>query len=226
MSVGWIARRLLGPAAFRVVGGWYRSIFVDLKKVAQCAAEIMPRNAHILDIGGGDGELINHLLSLRPDVRVTMIDIGESVGSFVVHEVRDRVTCLPKTSLSSYSSIAPESIQATLICDVVHHLGIGGRSAFFSELKAFLNQRTVPVVVIKDIEPGTFIGWLAEVTDKYITGDRGVAQIKGQDLRDFLTTYFPDYQVGETSLMQADPPNYCLTLRRRSNRNEVNAVEL
>ena len=62
MTIGKLARKLLGNKIFSIIARYYRAIFVDLEKVCRSFPEIED-NAHILDVGGGDGELINILLS-------------------------------------------------------------------------------------------------------------------------------------------------------------------
>jgi 16S rRNA G527 N7-methylase RsmG len=80
MALGQAIRRLLGPRLARFAGRCYRAIFVDLAKEAAALSTAIPRDAQVLDVGGGDGEPLNHLLALRPDLRVTTIDPGAVIG--------------------------------------------------------------------------------------------------------------------------------------------------
>jgi hypothetical protein len=74
MAPGALIRGVLGARLARRAGRWYRMIFVDLAKEAAALAAVIPLDARLLDIGGGDGEHLNHLLALRPDLRVTTLD--------------------------------------------------------------------------------------------------------------------------------------------------------
>jgi hypothetical protein len=65
MSIGSMARALLGKRWFPVVGGWYRSVFVDLARVVDGLPDL-PAAARVLHIGGGDGQMINILLARKP----------------------------------------------------------------------------------------------------------------------------------------------------------------
>ena len=80
MTPGKLARKILGRYTVPV-GQVYRRIFVDLGTIAKQFDGAIPRNAHILDIGGGDGALIEFLLERRPDLTVTMCDRAPSIGS-------------------------------------------------------------------------------------------------------------------------------------------------
>ena len=62
MPIGPFVRHLVGPRLERGLSDLYRRVFVDLDVVADVLARECPENARILDIGGGDGELINKLL--------------------------------------------------------------------------------------------------------------------------------------------------------------------
>ena len=79
-SPGQIARKLLGPA-FKPVGEVYRRLFVNLERIVDVLERELPREATVLDIGGGDGALIDRLLFRRPDVKVTMCDIAPAIGA-------------------------------------------------------------------------------------------------------------------------------------------------
>jgi hypothetical protein len=102
VALGAAIRRLLGARLARHAGRWYRAIFVDLAKEASALASVIPHDAHLLDIGGGDGEPLNHLLTLRPDLRVTTLDPGPVVGQWIDASFDGRVTRLPGTSLAQY----------------------------------------------------------------------------------------------------------------------------
>src|ERR1700690_2843040 len=97
MPIGPSIRRLLGAGLARRAGRWYRAIFVDLAREAAALASAIPYNAHVLDVGGGDGEPLNHLLGIRPDLRITTLDPGPVVGQWIDVCFDDRVTRLPST---------------------------------------------------------------------------------------------------------------------------------
>ena len=134
-------RRLLGSRLSRHAGRWYRSIFVDLTKVAAALATAIPRNAHLLDIGGGDGQPINHLLDLRPDLRITTIDPAPGAGQWVEGRFNSRVICLPGTNLADYLSNGRADPDAILISDVLHHIPEAARASFVGSIRVLPSAR-------------------------------------------------------------------------------------
>lgn len=58
----------------------YRSFFVNLGLVASAVSEFIPSSALVIDIGGGDGMLLNWLLQSRKDICVNMLDIANNIG--------------------------------------------------------------------------------------------------------------------------------------------------
>src|SRR5215471_975102 len=102
VPVGSAIRRLLGPHQARRAGRWYRGIFVDLGKEAAALASAIPRDAHLLDVGGGDGEPLNRLLALRADLRITTLDTGPVVGQWLENRFAAQVVRLPGMSLADY----------------------------------------------------------------------------------------------------------------------------
>ena len=79
-SPGSLARRVLGRH-FSVAGRIYRGLFVDLEEVARCLSPHIPAGAVVLDVGGGDGDPLNPLLRLRPDITVRLVDPSPEVGA-------------------------------------------------------------------------------------------------------------------------------------------------
>src|SRR5450755_192141 len=102
MALGPAIRRLLGARLARRAGRLYRALYVDLAKEAAALATVIPRDSHLLDVGGGDGEPRNHLLALRPDIRITTLDPAPVVGQWIDARFDGHVTRLPGTSLADY----------------------------------------------------------------------------------------------------------------------------
>src|SRR5512133_2396508 len=138
MSLGQLARQILGNRWFPVVGSWYRAVFVNLERVVDCLPPLPP-GAHVLDIGGGDGAMINILLARNPACDVTMLDAGARLGSFLRPEFRGRVHLHPSTSLKAYAESATESPDLVIIGDVIHHVPVDERRGFFADLRTVLH---------------------------------------------------------------------------------------
>lgn len=208
MSLGTMARAVLGKRWFPVVGSWYRAVFVDLAKVVDCLPDL-PQGARILDIGGGDGEMINILLARRPDLHVTMLDLGPRLGLFLKSEFRDRVRVLPSTSLKAYAQsdyLVPDLV---LVSDVIHHVPLEERKGFFADLRRVLRGHAA-LLYVKDLEPGYFRAYLSLLADRYVSGDKRVSLASRETVTILVRDAFPGTQVRSTRLFDIDSPNYAL----------------
>lgn len=208
MHLGQVARRLLGPRLFSHVSGVYRRVFVDLKKVA---AAIGPLGDHasILDVGGGDGALLNLLLERNRGVHVTLVDASVGVGAQVRPEFHDRVRIMGGTTLAQYAASAPSLPEIVLVSDVLHHVLPAERVAFFEDIRRVLGGHAFRLV-FKDVEPGYVRTRLGGLADRYISGDPNVEFISRDRVRELVQRVFPGVQCRETDLFRCDRPNYCL----------------
>ena len=210
MALGPMVRGWMPPKIERRLAGIYRSVFVDLRKLAAVLASELVPDAMLLDVGGGDGELLNHLLAARPDVRVTMVDVAPSVGRFIEPRYREQVELHPSTSLEQHLvSLAP-SYDAVLVSDVMHHLPAHYRKSFLQAAASTLAPGGS--IFVKDLEPGHVVSWLSLLCDKYISGDRGVVLISAEELGAVASRALPPHRLSEAGLMSADRPNYLLRI--------------
>jgi hypothetical protein len=214
MAPGPAIRRLLGPRLARAAGRRYRAVFVDLDKLADTLAGMIPRNAHLLDVGGGDGEPLNHLLARRADIRVTTIDTAPVVGQWIDARFETRVTRMPGTSIMDYVGSNATPPQAVLLADVMHHVPPASRPALVRCLGRLYERSPSLKIIIKDIEPGTWRAWLARWTDHYITGDRGVVPISQAELLRLFTAELGSLRCERSDLIVADSPNYAVAFSR------------
>ncbi len=210
MKIGPALRMLMSPPLERKAAGWYRSVFVDLGKVAAQLARQLPQQARVLDIGGGDGELLNGLLALRPDVSLVMVDVAESVGKFLEPRYRDRVELKPQTFIAEHVAVTTQRYDAALVSDVLHHIPVAQRHAFLASVREAVNSNGT--IFIKDLEPGHFISALSLYCDRYISGDRGVSLISMSGVRALASETFPAHVTTEIGLYDQDRPNYLLKL--------------
>lgn len=203
-----MARALFGDRWFRSLGRCYRSVFVDLEKVVDSLPDLPP-GSRVLDIGGGDGDMINILLRRRPDLEVTMIDLSPRLGTFLEPDVRRRVRLMSSTSLKDYAASEYQTPDFVLVSDVIHHVPPSTRPAFFADLRQVLRGRPTTLVV-KDVELGSFRSWLSEWADRYVSGDRTVSLVSREAVTALVREAFPHVEVRPTGLYQVDAPNYSL----------------
>lgn len=214
MALGPTIRRLLGPRLSRVAACWYRAIFVDLDKVADALAAVIPRDSHLLDVGGGDGEVLNHLLTRRPDVRVTTLDTAATVGRWLLSRFEAQVHRLPATSLAEYLGSGRSDPQVVLFADVMHHIPPASRAGVLGCLSALLDRVTGLKIIVKDLEPGSWRARLGYWSDRYVTGDRNVRFISREDLVRLFEKELGPLRHEETGLFEQDAPNYAIVFYR------------
>src|ERR1700722_9380292 len=152
MALGPAIRRVLGPRLARRAGLWYRAIYVDLSAVAAPLATVLPRDAHVLDVGGGDGQPLNHLLALRPDLMITTLDPAPIVGQWIEGRFDGRVRRLSGTSLADYVSRDLADPDAILIADVMHHIPQTARHTFLASVRVLLERVPRLRIIVKDVE--------------------------------------------------------------------------
>jgi hypothetical protein len=214
MALGPVIRRFLGPRLARRAGEHYRAIYVDLAKVAAALATVIPHDADLLDVGGGDGQPLNHLLSIRPDLTITTLDPAPVVGQWIDARHKSRVKRLPRTSLEEFVACPHERPDVILIADVMHHIPMSARRKFLDSVGVLLQRVPSLRIIVKDVEPGHWRAQLGFWSDCYVTGDKNVSLIS----RDALTRLFEEVlgslQREDTDLFKNDVPNYAIVFRR------------
>jgi hypothetical protein len=209
MSAGTAARRLLGPL-FPVAGAVYRRVFENIDKVAS-AVPSLPHGSLLLDVGGGDGALLNPLLRLQPTLRATLVDIAPIVGGFLRADVRGRVELRPGTSVRDYIDSGGEAPAAVLMADVFHHLAPSIRLDVIRDVCDVFGENPL-LVIVKDVQPTGLRARTAFWADRYVSGDRGVTPIELAEVVDLFRSIRPDIVASPTTLLAHDHPNYCVVL--------------
>lgn len=220
MALGPSVRRLLGPRLARLVGRGYRAIFADLDKQARIIAELLPPAAHLLDVGGGDGEPINRLLRIRPDLHVTMLDPAAAVGQWIEPRFAAQVRRLPCMELPAYLSNSwRDSPDVLLLSDVMHHVAPPDRAAFMAAIRTLWQKVPNLLIIVKDVEPGHWRSSLGYLSDRYVTGDRGVSLVSRQLLVQLFEVALGPMKRHETELFALDRPNYAMVFGRELGRS-------
>ncbi len=214
MSLGSRLRTLLGPRLARRVGRAYRAIFVDLECQARSLSSVLPTGAHVLDVGGGDGEPLNYLLDLRTDLRVSSIDPSDAIGQWIEVRHADRVTCLAGMTLEAYLGSGCPDPDAVLIADVLHHILPAQREQFMASLGKLIERRPATRIVVKDVEPGTLRSLLGYWSDRYVTGDRQVSLVSRAELLRLFESLPGKLSHQEAPLYAEDSPNYVMVFYR------------
>jgi hypothetical protein len=208
MTIGQIARRVLGDRWFPVAGAWYRALAVDLEKVA--SEMPIPRAGEvILDVGGGDGALLDRYLARHSTAKATMVDLNATIGISLSASSRQRVELLPGTSILQYAQLGRPVPSLVLVSDVIHHVPQSDRLRFFGDIKDLLAGNRARLVV-KDVQPGSLRAAWCWASDRFISGDRNVKLIGVAEMVQLVRCAFPGAAYEETPLIHCDSPNYCL----------------
>jgi hypothetical protein len=208
MTPGALVRRLLGDRLFRLVVAWYRRIFVDLDAVAACIPP-PPPGGTLLDIGGGDGALLEHLLRLHPDLEATLVDLAPAVGLCLAPHRRARVRLLPSTPVSECAARGVAAPDVVVLADVLHHVPVEAREELLADIRQLVAGRPF-TLVLKDIAPQGWRAQLSLLSDRWITGDRHVELLTPSEAKALVAGVFPELVARDTALLARDHPNYCI----------------
>lgn len=118
-----------------MLGPVHRKLVFDRRIVhlAAAIAERLPRNAKVLDVGCGSGDLAALVMKQRPDVSIQGIDVL----------VRP-CTAIPVTEFDGYNiPFAADAFDAAIVIDVLHHTDDPAK--VLAEI-----ARVAPQVIIKD----------------------------------------------------------------------------
>lgn len=214
MPIGSFVRHVLGVRFSRRLGRQYRAIFVNLDKQAAALSAVIRRDAHVLDIGGGDGEPLNHLLAMRPDLRVTTIDTRLVVGQWIDACYDRQISRFPGTSIAQYIALNKPNPDVILIADVMHHIPPAARYDFLGSLSQILVRVPDLRIVVKDVEPGYPRALLGYWSDLFVTGDKQVNPISRDSLVSLMNNVLGPLHREDTNLFENDLPNYAIAFSR------------
>jgi len=182
LSIGAFFRQRLGSLE-KPVSDIYRAVFFSLEDfVDQIGLWQNPLN--ILEVGCGEGAVIERLATIYQNANITGIDITPKVGRMFSKPPK-RVT-FKNQGLQDYVSEHPNSSDLVIFCDVLHHIPWEMHEEILLEAKKAL--RPSGYIVLKDWERDyTPIYWLCYFLDRYITGDR-IKYKNSNELRKLIQT--------------------------------------
>jgi hypothetical protein len=187
---------------------------MDVRKVAQ-TIPVLPDGALLLDVGGGDGAILNPLLDLQPRLRITSVDIAPTIGQLVRPDLRERITFHPGKSVRQYIDEGGEAPTAVFISDVFHHVRPQLREDLIRDLLDVFGSEP-PFIMVKDLVPQGARSRLAFWADRNISGDREVSAISPAELTNLIRGVDPSLSVRATGLVNLDFPSYLLIFTRVS----------
>ena len=184
MPIGPTVRQMLGPLE-RPISNLYRSMFIDLNSFAHqikkwCGA------SSILELGCGEGAVVERLVVKYPTASITGIDISPKVGRMFQGDQK-RVTFKQQT-IKEFAVENIASIDLLVINDVMHHIPWELHKEILTDASKALKPGGY--LVLKDWERNASpIHLLCYILDRYITGDN-VRYKTAYELRELLKTVF------------------------------------
>lgn len=165
--IGRLVRRSLGRLE-KPIARLYRNFFFRCDAFASMVRrECSPSS--ILEIGCGEGLLIESLAAEFPGVSIIGIDIDSQVGRLFQGD-RRQVVFIHKT-IEEYVAEHTTTCDLAVICDVMHHIPWEKHRGFLAAARGTI--RTGGVLIVKDWErtcgPVHLLGW---ISDRIISGQR------------------------------------------------------
>jgi 2-polyprenyl-3-methyl-5-hydroxy-6-metoxy-1,4-benzoquinol methylase len=185
MGIGRRVRRMFGRHE-RAVSDAYRGVFIDLDEFTHGVKAQVPSPDRVLEIGCGEGMVIERLATLYPRAHLTGIDICPEPGRLFRGDAK-RVRLL-RTSAGELSETEPRSYELVVIADVIHHVPIDDRIPLLRSAVDLVAPGGI--VVFKEwLREPSAICLASYLIERIITGDR-VHYLREHELRSLATSVF------------------------------------
>lgn len=186
MTIGSNARRLLGPRLERVAADRYRRMFVDLEELATTVAGLGSFET-VIEVGCGEGALLARLMdAIHPDATALGIDIAPNPGHG--YTGRNRNVAFRQTAVAD---VVADGLRfdVVVVSDVLHHIPLADRRDFLESCRELLTPSGT--IVVKEWVRRRNVAHLAAWgSDRFISGDKGVAFFSEDELRSVFTEVF------------------------------------
>ena len=167
MAIGPTIRQLLGPLE-KPISDLYRGIFIDLTALVNQIKEWVPAS-NILELGCGEGAVVERLVIAYPDAKITGIDINPRVGRMFPDDLK--CVAFKQQTIKKFAIENSSSIDLLIISDVMHHIPWEIHEEILNDARKTL--KSGGHLVLKDWEWNiSLIHMLCYLLDRYITGDR------------------------------------------------------
>jgi 2-polyprenyl-6-hydroxyphenyl methylase/3-demethylubiquinone-9 3-methyltransferase len=184
-ALGPRLRRLFGPLE-RPVAELYRACFLDLGRLAATVRRWAPAPESVLEVGCGEGALLERLARAYPAARLTGIDITPRAGRLFRGD-RGRVE-FHRATVEEFVPAHLGRFDLALTGDVLHHVPWPLHERFLAEAARAL--RPGGRLVVKDWERRPNLAHLlGYCSDRYLTGDR-IRYATAAELRALLRRVF------------------------------------
>jgi trans-aconitate methyltransferase len=193
----------------RPVTDLYRSFFVDLDAEVALLHAWAPHARNILEIGCGEGAVVEKLAALYPEAAITGIDISPKAGRlFKNHPERVRFNCM---TVAEMAKAEPSAFDLVLTCDVLHHVPWDQHTALLADARTLLQPGGT--FVLKEWELIDNIAHkFCEFSDRVLTGD-DVRFGPKRYFNDLLETSFGAGSVRSSATIRPWPNNIIFQCR-------------
>lgn len=206
-SIGILLRALGGGFLFRILAPAYRRFFISIKMFIKST---VPKdfNGSLLDLGGGDGAVLDLLLRTRNPRSVHFVDPTPNAGSMI----RDpKVLKHVGSYLHEVTEIQDLRFDLILLVDVLHHVEPHLRKALLADAIGRLS--THGSLLIKEVEIKGIRSKLTYLADVYISKDPIVYFLSERSLTELIHQINPELHIRRHSRYgKLDRPNYAISV--------------
>jgi 2-polyprenyl-3-methyl-5-hydroxy-6-metoxy-1,4-benzoquinol methylase len=213
MGIGPLVRRCLGPLE-RPVADLYRGFFFNLNRFVNLVRAAAPSAADILEVGCGEGAVLERLATAYPAATLVGIDITPRLGRLFRGDAAR--TSFRNVTIQDYARENPGRFDLAVVADVIHHVPWEIHGEFLRATAAALKPDGV--LMLKDWERrGNMIHPVCRMTDSCITGD-DVRYLTAEEFRALITDTFGAGKIVAETRVPPWPNNIVFTLRSLGDR--------
>jgi 2-polyprenyl-3-methyl-5-hydroxy-6-metoxy-1,4-benzoquinol methylase len=218
MSIGMRVRKALGPLE-RPISAFYRGMFINLGAFIHQAVVWVPEARNILEIGGGEGAVTEHLQTSYPGSAILSIDIMPEVGR--MYRGNSENVVFREQTIQDLAASSNDRYDLMILSDVMHHVPWDMHVDLLKCARKLLTDKGV--LVLKDWKPSwTPIHFLCWASDTYITGDN-VRYKTEQQFRELLFEVFGEESIQAEATVKPWRSNVAFLVR--NNRKQEASFE-
>jgi len=208
MPLGTTVRSALGPFEGRAAKR-YRDWFIDLPELARDIAALDDFH-RVLEVGAGDGLLCTGLADELAQATILGIDISDQPGRLA--PAGSARVAFRQVSTSDLLAESPEPYDLIVIGDVLHHVPPAERGPLLADAGQLLAPGGV--LAVKEWErTRTASHAVADISDRWVSGDRGVSFMTRDELLALVQGALPDLRVAAEFRVPPRPNNLLVAFR-------------
>ena len=210
-SLSLLLREWRGGFLFRLLAPTYRRFFMSIKLFVRLT---IPKqfDGSLLDLGGGDGEILNYLLKQRNPRNVYFVDPTPNSGSMITDL---KVVKHVGQYLHEVIEIQDLRFDLIILGDVLHRVEPHLRKTLLSDAIGRLS--TQGSLLIKEVEVKGIKSKLTYLADVYISKDPVVSFVSKTTLMGLIHEINPKLNITtHYRYNKWDHPNYAISISLRT----------